>query len=115
MSNNTKYKPKRMTGAKNSFGKRAKRFFGKIGTLNVILILVFAFFLWFNWQMLVMFDKHESIPEGYACAVVAATLGECGFCGWIRTTKDKQQERKWSKSDERRLKTQTKEDEPPEE
>lgn len=69
---------------------------GKIknmGTLNLILILVGVFFLWFNWQMLVIFRAQGSIPETYACAVIAATIGECGICGWIRTTKDRAQER----------------------
>ena len=42
-----------------------------------------------------------SMPESYACAVVAATIGECGICGWIRTTKDKKLDRKWQKQDER--------------
>ena len=28
-------------------------------------------------------------------------FGECGICGWIRTTKDKKLDRKWQKQDER--------------
>lgn len=43
----------------------------------------------------------KAMPESYACAVVAATIGECGICGWIRTTKDKKLDRKWQKQDER--------------
>lgn len=119
MSDKTKYKPKRMSGtkAKKGFKARVKQLWKKVGTLNIVLLLVFAFFLWFNWQMLQLFDKHESIPEGYACAVIAAVLGECGFCGWIRTTKDKQRERKWSEADARRLEAQAKKEaqEPPDE
>ena len=34
-----------------------------------------------------------AVPESYACAVIAATLGECGICGWIRTTKDKRRDK----------------------
>lgn len=41
------------------------------------------------------------MPESYACAVVAATIGECGICGWIRTTKDKRQDRFWQKEDQK--------------
>lgn len=63
----------------------------KIGTLNIILFIVGVFFVWFNWQMLEIFRAYGSIPESYACAVIAATIGECGICGWIRTTKDKKQ------------------------
>ena len=57
----------------------------KVGTLNLVLILVGVFFVWFNWQMILVFREYGSIPETYACAVVAATIGECGICGWIRT------------------------------
>jgi len=73
----------------------------KVGTLNLVLILVGVFFVWFNWQMILVFREYGSIPETYACAVVAATIGECGICGWIRTNKDKQQDRKWQKQDEK--------------
>ena len=75
--------------------KKLKEFIGKIGTLNLILILVGAFFVWFNWQMLEIFREYATIPETYACAVITATIGECGICGWIRTNKDKQRNRKW--------------------
>ena len=72
--------------------KKLKEVIGKIGTLNLILILVGAFFVWFNWQMLEIFREYASIPESYACAVIAATIGECGICGWIRTNKDRRRE-----------------------
>ena len=61
-----------------------KELIKKIGTLNLILILVGAFFVWFNWQMLCIFRDYAAIPETYACAVIAATIGECGICGWKR-------------------------------
>ena len=79
--------------------KRLKRFLNKIGTLNIILFLTGAFFVWFNWQMILLCRECGGIPESYACAVVAATIGECGICGWIRTTKDKRLDRKWEKED----------------
>lgn len=79
--------------------ERVKAFVKKIGTLNIVLLVVGAFFIWFNWQMLLLFREAGSIPETYACAVVAATIGECGICGWIRTTKDRKAEREWRKED----------------
>ena len=75
--------------------RELKEFIGKIGTLNLVLIAVGAFFVWFNWQLLDIFRESGSIPETYACAVVAATIGECGICGWIRTNKDRKREHKW--------------------
>ena len=81
--------------------KKLKSAVGKIGTLNLVLIMVGAFFVWFNWQMLEIFREYASIPETYACAVIAATIGECGICGWIRTNKDRKREHKWEQ-DERK-------------
>lgn len=71
----------------------------RMGTLNRILILVGVFFIWFNWQMLCIFREQGMIPETYACAVIAATIGECGICGWIRTNKDRKRERQWEQED----------------
>ena len=79
--------------------QKLKNFYRKIGTLNVILFLVGIFFVWFNGQMIQTYRMYGSIPESYACAVVAATIGECGMCGWIRTTKDRKRERNWEKED----------------
>lgn len=87
----------------NYFRKRKKRKFSemlkalcnKIGTLNLVLSIVGIFFIWFNWQLLEIYRTCGSIPESYACAVVAATIGECGICGWIRTNKDRKREHQW--------------------
>lgn len=79
---------------------KLKEMLDKIGTLNIVLICVGLFFFWFNWQLLKLFKDMGSIPEVYACAVIAATIGEAGICGWIRTNKDRKREREWSKEDQ---------------
>lgn len=81
--------------------RKIKELFSKVGTLNLILIIVGAFFVWFNWQMLCIYREYASIPETYACAVIAATIGECGICGWIRTNKDKNRDHKWEIEDKK--------------
>lgn len=90
--------------------KKLREVAGKIGTLNLVLILVGAFFVWFNWQMLITFREYGSIPETYACAVIASTIGECGICGWIRTNKDRSRERMWEKEDEKEAEKAAKEE-----
>jgi len=82
-----------------SIFKKIKEWFGKIGTLNIVLICVGLFFVWFNYQMLEIFKLCGAIPETYACAVIAAIIGECGICGWIKTTKEKRMQREWDKED----------------
>ena len=42
--------------------KNIKKAIGKVGTLNLVLILMFAFFIWFNWQMLCIFREYEAMP-----------------------------------------------------
>lgn len=79
--------------------KHAFKLKKKLSTLNIILVIVGLFFLWFNYKMIQVYILTGSIPETYACAVVAATIGECGVCGWIRTTKDKLKDREWEKED----------------
>ena len=91
--------------------KKLKRWLAKVGTLNIVLICVGGFFIWFNCQMLEIFKTQGTMPESYACAVIAATIGECGICGWIRTTKDRRQSRKWEKEDKRESKDDSCEDE----
>ena len=89
-----------MKEKKTGILRKLKERISKVGTLNIVLVLVGAFFLWFNWRMLLIFQSMGQIPETYACTVAAATIGECGICGWIRTTKDKRREREWLKEDE---------------
>lgn len=81
--------------------RKIEELFSKVGTLNLILIIVGAFFVWFNWQMLCIYREYASIPETYACAVIVATIGECGICGWIRTNKDKNRDHKWEIEDKK--------------
>lgn len=76
-------------GVFKSWAKRFWKWLSGLGTLDVILAVTFGFFLWFNGRMLHIYETQGSMPESYAVAVIGATIGECGICGWIRTTKDK--------------------------
>lgn len=91
--------PKEPRQRKSVF-KWIKEKISAIGTLNIVLFFVFCIFLYFNYQMLEIYKTMGSIPESYAIAVVGALIGECGFCGWIRTTKDRHRDRQWQKEDE---------------
>lgn len=84
---------------KKTLFQRLKTLYRKVGTLNIVLAFVFGIFLWFNSRMLDIYEAQGQIPETYACAVVAALIGECGICGWIRTNKDRKREHKWEKED----------------
>lgn len=77
--------------------RKIRKFFKQLGTLNIVLICVFAYLVVINWQMLDVYRTYGSAPESAWCALIAALIGECGICGWIRTNKDKQQDRQYEK------------------
>jgi len=62
----------------------------KLKGLDVALLLTFGFFIWFHLQMLDLYRAYGSIPESYAVAVVGATIGEAGICGWIHNVKERE-------------------------
>lgn len=90
--------------------KRRKRK-KKIKTLDVVLICVFGYMLFLNWQMIHLFQATGSAPEAAWCALIAALIGECGICGWIRVSKDRNKERRWEKEDRKTIEKQEQEEE----
>ena len=79
-------------------------------TTDKILILIGIFLLVFVAVMIKMFDAHGAVPDTLIACVFAATTGELGIMGWIRTTKDRQKERDWQLEDEERNRKYMKED-----
>lgn len=84
---------RKMRKKKQSFFERVKSKIGKIGTLNIVLICVFGYMIYINWKMLKVFLLCGAAPETAWCALIAALLGECGICGWIKTSKEKHRSR----------------------
>ncbi len=83
---------------KRTTKKRAAKKKG-IGTMDLILIFVAATLFIFTTIMIIIFFKWGSIPDTLCTCVFAVLGGECGVMGWIKTNKDKQQQRKWDKED----------------
>lgn len=61
----------------------------KIRTLDVVLLCVFGYMIYLNGQMIDLFRECGTAPEGAWCALVAALIGECGICGWIKASKER--------------------------
>ena len=74
---------------KKTATERIMAIFGRIGTLNIVLICVFGYMIYINYTMIGMFNATGAAPETAWCALIAALLGECGICGWIKTSKEK--------------------------
>ena len=62
--------------------------------MDVILIGLAAFLLIFIVVMLALYYITGGIPDTLCTCVFGICGGECGVMGWIRTTKDKQIDRK---------------------
>ncbi len=68
-------------------------------TMDVILIGLAAFLLIFIVVMLALYYITGGIPDTLCTCVFGICGGECGVMGWIRTTKDKQIDRKYQLED----------------
>jgi hypothetical protein len=74
-----------------------------IKTMDLILAIIGVSLAWFTHRMLTLYETTGGIPDTLCQCVFALLGGECGVMGWIKTTKDKQQDRKWAKEDRQRM------------
>lgn len=74
-----------------------------IKTMDLILVIIGASFVWFTHRMLTLYETTGGIPDTLCQCVFALLGGECGAMSWIKTTKDKQQDRKWAEEDRQRM------------
>lgn len=71
----------------------------KIGTMDCILIFIAVLLVIFTAVMIVLHIQTGTIPDTLCTCVFAVCGGECGVMGWIKTTKDRRQERKYELED----------------
>lgn len=76
----------------------------RMGTMDFILLIVFLWLTVFTIAMIVLFTVYGSVPDTLITCVFATLGGECGILGWIKTTKEKKQDRRWQLADMRREK-----------
>ena len=70
-----------------------------IGTMDIILIIVGVALVAFTVEMIRIFKETGMVPDTLITCVFAALGGECGVMGWIKTTKERNKERKWEQED----------------
>ena len=71
----------------------------RLGTMNLILVVIGLALLWFTFEMIQLFKVFGAIPDTLCTCVFGALGGECGAMAWIKTTKERQRERKWELED----------------
>ena len=73
---------------------RPSRKKSSIGAMDVILIIVGISLFAFTVAMMKIFREYGAVPDTLVTCVFATLGGECGIMGWIKTTKDRNKERK---------------------
>lgn len=76
-----------------------KRFLGRVGTMNLILLICAVVIVVFTLEMIDLFKEYGMIPDTLVNCVFLAVTGECGFMGWIKTNKEKYRDRRWQRQD----------------
>lgn len=77
--------------------------------MDIILIIVGISLLAFTIAMIQLFREYGAVPDTLVTCVFAALGGECGIMGWIKTTKDRNKERKWEQEDRQEAKREAQE------
>lgn len=74
----------------------------KIRTMDVILVVIAIALTAFTLEMIVIFKETGTIPDTLCTCVFAALGGECGAMAWIKTSKERREDRKWIREDQER-------------
>ena len=80
----------------NAAEKKERR---NIKVMDLILVIVGVSLLVFTIVMIQLFKVYGTVPDTLITCVFATLGGECGIMGWIKTTKDRNRERKWEQED----------------
>lgn len=72
----------------------------KMGTIDKILLILFIGLVIFVIKMIQLFEAYGMVPDTLITCVFAAIVGEVSITGWIKTTKERYQDRKWQLEDQ---------------
>lgn len=93
----------------NEEGKKPSQKKSSLGVMDIILIIVGISILLFTVAMIKLFREYGAVPDTLVTCVFATLGGECGIMGWIKTTKDRNKERKWEIEDKQEAKREAQE------
>ena len=74
----------------------------KLHTMDVILIVLAVALVAFTLEMLRIYRETGGIPDTLCTCVFGILGGECGAMAWIKTTKERNKDRKWQREDQDR-------------
>lgn len=68
-------------------------------TMDLILVIVYVTLLVFTVTMIILYVLTGGIPDELCRCFFGVMGGECGAMAWIKTAKEKNQQRQWYKED----------------
>lgn len=74
----------------------------RMNTSTKALIVLAIITVIFIAVMVAVFCAYRSVPDTLVAGFFALIGGECGVLGWIKTTKERRQERAWQQEDRER-------------
>ena len=72
----------------------------KMGTIDKILLILYIGLVIFVIKMIQLFGAYGMVPDTLITCVFPAIVGEVSTTGWIKTTKERHQDRKWQLEDQ---------------
>ena len=70
-------------------------FIKRFGVMNLILVIIGISIVLFVLRMIDLFEQYGCVPDTLITCFFAVVGGECGIMGWIKTTQERNQDRKW--------------------
>lgn len=84
---------------KNTQDKDGKKKLPKIGTMDLILVIIGVSVLLFVLKMIQLFETYMAVPDTLITCFFGICGGECGAMAWIKNNKEKTRDRKWQEED----------------
>lgn len=86
-------------GASQKVDAPKQSFIKRVGVMNLILVVLGVAIFLFVLRMIDLFEQYGSVPDTLITCFFAVAGGECGVMGWIKTTKERNQDRTWTVQD----------------
>ena len=80
---------------------KIKNLLARLGTMNLILVILAVSVLAFVLKMIQLFELYGAVPDTLITWFFTVVGGECGVMGWIRTNKENNKMRKWQLEDQK--------------
>lgn len=94
ISNSKRKNLKRKNQTENNASGQKKHFLSRFGVMNLILVIIGTALFAFTITVIDLFKNYGTIPDTLVTCVFGVLGTECGAMAWIKTSKEKNRDRK---------------------